>query len=372
VNKALFAVVALLLSWSQALADQPTTRPVSEVAKSAMVTLSVKNATVKSILDAMEKQTKLKATISAAQQGVLDARVTLELEGVPWLEALMQLCEAANLNPMNYGDRWTLSPHGTQRMFSVRDVRGAAMVALSNAAVETNITFDQTNRNTRQLTLSGLLCVEPSLDIDSISSLSELSVIDDQGRTLSATARGSSSSAMANFRRDFSITADLPDGAAKQLRSVRGTLIAPMLASRKQLTIPNLLASEGKTLPLAGGNVKVEEVRRRSPQIFEVELRFDRGVLPDAALARLRSNASRHLPRQTHASDPANLRVQRITERDDAVTFVLYVQFHRVPKNEENEDNATEADRMVNFSWDLPVSYVDVSIPFEMKDIPLP
>lgn len=363
--RASLAAVALLVACSLTRADPPTTRPVAEIAKPKLITLSVKDAPVKSVLDSLQKQSKYNPTLAAGQPELLDTKISIDLDKVPWIEALMRVCEAANLNPYNYADRWTISPRGNQRMLGPRHVNGPAMVAFTTVTTDTGITYDTTNRVSRQLQIAGSLAVEPTLEVDGVSSVIDVTIIDDLGRETTTQSRGTvSSSSYATLRRDFTISAALPDGQAKRIKSITGTIIAPALTARATLEVPDLLASQGKRLPIANGHVTVDAVRKRATQIYEVDLAFEKGTLPDGAFPRLRTNSSRIQPTQTKKDEPASLRVHRVNDAGGVTKLTIYVQLLRAA----NDDAA----RVVDLRWDIPTQYTDVAIPFRIEDIPLP
>lgn len=355
--------VGLLLVPTLVAAEPPSTAPASELTKPVLINLSMKNATVRSVLNEVQKQSRISV---AALGGNDEARIDVSFINTPWLEAIMRVCEASKLQPtIVNGDRWALTSSGARLAAAPRAGQGATMVVLNSFVVERNITLDSTSHTARKVLIGVKLLAEPSVELAGVSAVSEAVFVDQAGRSHPATLRAPSTTL--GLGQDFMLVAPVPDRQAEKIASVSGTIVAPVLAEQQDLLIPNALASIGKAVPFGGGAVTIVAVRQRGPKTYEVDVRFGAGALTGTTPPHVRSIVSRARPVQTNKSQPANAALLRLVERDGAWVVTLQVEFQNPPSPDTEPATPT-----LDLSWNLPVKCRNISIPFRIDEIQLP
>ncbi len=363
-----------LVACVRLFADAPTTQPLSAIANPTTVTMSLKNASVKAAFDELEKQSKIK--INIAPNDLLaknDAKINIEADKMPWLEALMSLCDQANIIPSNYGDRWNINQGGDRRMGGIRAISGPAMVILHNVAVEDELRYGTPNKLINKVQISGLICIEPNLQIINTGRVEDLTVTDDQSRVINAPTRDAAKAAasrnidMGGERRDFTLSATLPDNTVKQLSRVQGNLIALSATERAKLEIPDLLNNAGKSFAVGKSTFTVDEINPTG-NMYLVKLDIDnaQGDFENISVWQWRMN-QKNLPKQTNSKVPATINFQNVQTSGDQITLTLLVQWNNPKALAEGEAYPT-----IDVQWEFPLRYQEVKIPFDFKDIPLP
>lgn len=348
----------------------PATRPVSQVVKPTLVTLDLQEVSVKSAFEELEKRSKIKLNVSPSDLFTrIDSKISIKVKDEPWLAVLLEMCEQASVFPNNYGDRWTISMGGDRRMKGVRSTGGPAMAIVHTAAIDSSIRYGTPPQQSRRMTLSGFVLIEPSLTSANLLGVRNVQVEDDLGRKIDP-QDDQSMRQIPNVgnRRDFAIAFDLPDNKATTLSHVRGQLDCLMPTEYQTLKIHDLLKSEGKTFPLGSARFTIDKVAWVNMS-YTVTISVEPGSIDPDIFNQLRSNMGRSVPQQSNNAVPASLRITNVVNNDDAVTITLYVRENKPTRKINDEDGPIA---QIDLEWELPTEFQTLAIPLDLRDIPIP
>ncbi len=335
------------------------------MAEASTITLPARKIPLSEVLAAFEAQSGNRIIDARTQFGhkVSDPELEVEFQDVPFWQALDSVLDLAGLTVYPYGDERAvflvarLEGHparlgradyvGPMRIEPVvvraeRDLRrgGPALLQLTaEIAWEPRV---------RPITLE-----QPMADIAASDEAGSALAVDDPEATLEVPTEGD------QIATNLTYSFRAPVRGVERIASLNGTLGALIPGKVAAFRFDRLLEAAGARQRIGGATVTLEHVRR-SGQLWEVGIR----VRFDDAAGALQSHRGWIFNNPAYLETPDGERI-------------AYARFDttRQAANEVGMAYLFELDgppEELRFVYETPVVVLDVELPFELKDIPLP
>jgi WD40 repeat protein len=245
---------------------------VAEALVPARVGLKLQNARVGDAVQALAKQAKVRLVYHPGRQrlGAPAPTITLDLEGVPFWEALDRLCESGSL-----AQSWTYTRDGAVLQLTEGQPAGQGTIAyagplrLQATAVTHHRTLglQDSHLPSEGLSVNLSLIAEPENAIGSVSHPRVVQAKDEADRSLarnSITYGGYYGEAPAQMPFSFSVDLQAPAKPGGRLKELKGVLPVELLVGRRDLvTIAEPSRAKGKTFQGAAGiRIQVQNVQQ--------------------------------------------------------------------------------------------------------------
>jgi hypothetical protein len=405
-----------LADWIQKQADsspspEVRTRLASVLAKLAehrllgatIVSLQVKEVHPRELVAELSRQSGVRVEYWPPDPwqggGPSGGRVSLELEGTPFWEALRRVCESTGLNPMEHQPAApgtiVLSPHGEQFGTSPTHHHGAFAVQLrrlyrnQSAHVELGVDADgriggNTSSNS-SLALEMRLLVEPKIRLTASAAQpvldevvdengNDLNPIDEAGRRMGGRGGWTNSNTAWSVQTNFPLDAKAA-AQSRMISRLSGRMEAEVATEMVRLEIN---VSDLADIRRMGPDEKVSLSKRYTVGQYRIELTslrrspdeaiyIDFVVTPQRGISELQEDWSR-LQTLSNALRLEDAAGRQWTPTGGGTSWEN--NSARMSRGfQRSGENVGPPIRLV---WELPARTMTVSIPFEFTDVPLP
>ncbi len=335
------------------------------MAAPSTVTLPAGTMRLSEVVAVLEEQSGNRIVDARARFGhpVVDPELEVAFDEAPFWEALDSVLDLAGLTVYPYGDERAvhlvarLEGHaprvgradypGPLRVEPVqvrteRDLRHGGTALLQ---VTTEITWEP---RVRPIALE-----QPMATVEAADEQGEPLVVDDPEATLEVPAEGEQIAASLTY------SFEAPARGVERVGGLRGTLHALIPGKVAAFRFDRLLEAEGARQRIGGATVAVEHVRR-SGELWEVGIR----VRFDDAAGALQSHRGWIFNNPAYLETPAGERIDYVradpTRQAENEVGMAYRFAVEGPPDE------------LRFVYETPALVLDIELPFELKDIPLP
>jgi hypothetical protein len=346
-----------------------------------LITLHMVNRSIRDVLAELTRQTGYKiGTWPEQQPNNKDPNVyTFHFDGVPFWQAMDQVCEAGGLIlQQGYGDD-TLRVYAQDSYVPFTSYSGAFRVVASGFTYSRNNQFGQLPRNggigqpgiaRDNLTFSVLIAVEPKLPILRAGQMRVLEAIDDEHHSMLLANPAQNGDVFGrryyyggsyrSFLHSTQAQLQLASKTAQTVKRIRGVIPVTIVSEQKQIVVTEkLLASKGKSYKAAGATFRIEEVSEQPGKQYHFRI----GITENGKGAEdgsIVQSFQQRLQVQDDKGNARQLNLMSISQNNNNVQFT----FTLLPQ----AGNFGAPNRLVYIAWET----LEHEVEFEFHDLPLP
>jgi hypothetical protein len=338
----------------------------------SLITLDVKDAPVKDVIEAIAKQAKVE--LHPWPDSLWnDARlnpVTLSVKRQPFWAVMKDLLPRVGLQLMEHGpDEGLHISQGMADMAGPSHISGPFMVIATGASESRMIRYAALENLPQTSCNIGLMVyVEPKLRLlarDYQPTIDEF--VDDAGHSLLTPRRVVSHFMDTNSRSaSFRLNVDVPPvpGRSKRVARLKGSIAAMILVRSELIEIPDILNAKGASQAKSGRRLVINDVTGGGNGQYTVNATlFMEPQPPGVQQPQWQRNVSTDGLKLLDA-EGKELNKQGHSASGDGQKWQLEMRFARRGNEEVGEP--------VKLTWEFPIEGKPISILFEFKDLALP
>jgi hypothetical protein len=349
---------------------------VNKVAGPTLVTLDVKDAPIRDVLEQLSKQTGYKIqpyNDSGFDQANLP-NITLSVKDQPFWQVMREVMnkgEVAVYESGNNDDIMRMMPQrnmGRSMSNAPVSLNGAFMVLATN--IQRNNSVDLSNPDNVQRSMSLQLQVysEPKVNVLRYSYQPEIEeAVDDKGNSM-ANKQNSHGGYSSGRQSVWSVGIPLvyPDSPGSKIARLKGKIRMTVQTRSDKFEVSNLLETKDKTEKVGGRRVTFVSAKRNNNNQYAVKVVLYRDGMDQQAFYDMMNN-----PSGVRLLDKDG-KVWRYSGSGSGSSSGDRYEREMIFYNNRGGDEANAPGEPVTFVWELPTGTQEITIPFEFSNLPLP
>ncbi len=292
-------LLLLALSATSAQTTQPSDAAVEKLIAPTLISLDMKDAAAKAVIDEIRKQTLY--DIAPMDNRFWDTAklgpVSVTANKQPFWAVMRDVCGQGGLwiyNTGAPGGKMTIMGGGRGGYNIMKFpvfMHGAFMTMLTMLSHTSTADLANPPTVTHNLMVMLQVCVEPKIKVLSSSYMADMDeAVDENGKSL---LRPADPAAAANAARTtygpmrvgypgpigFSLPLIYPDGAGKKIASLRGKVRVTIEAANDSLQVPDVLKARDLTKTVAGRKITLKDITKLNDREYRATIVFYRGEM---------------------------------------------------------------------------------------------
>ena len=361
----LIAIASILLVGSAVFAAD-TASDASDKVAATRVTLHVKDVLAQEALEKLQKAANVTFLAQTPQAGarLKQAHVTIDADAQPFWSVLTSICDAAGVRPIRFlpgAPGIALADQDGAWAIAYTAVDGPFVIALTKIDEERRLTYGGKGTGARSVyTLNFEVAVEPALaeKFQSAGPLQISQCVDQDGFVIPTNLPPTM---FFGQRPPLTLGIQAHSDSATKISELKGTCTFVVAVAPKHVDVPDVMAAHDVAVDAGNCRLQIKQLQKEGRQyVLRVVVLQDQ--LNNSALDEIVKAVSRSKPIFLDASKK-DMGFALVNARPSAVPFGTLITM---------SFNPTVLQDPKSMSWDIPTSLLNVRVPFDFKDVPLP